>query len=151
MKIEHPGKAAATPQRVGAQPGDCLEGNTFTLLNHIRENLTVEQQLERLSNYFVAVSQEFPPLELDQLSDRTRQKLSDIRVEDIPQVQEHEIFLILDRCKKKKLSVPGDMPLRLFYGTSAAPAARQSGACQYRRQNQQKMKARSALYLVLTR
>ena len=123
MKIEHPGKAAATLKRMGAQPGDCLEGNTFTLLNHIRENLTVEQQLERLSNYFVAVSQEFPPLELDQLSDRTRQKLSDIRVEDIPKVQEHEIFLILDRCKKKKSSVPGDMPPRLFYGASAALAA----------------------------
>ena len=80
-------------------------------------------KLERLSNYFVAVSQEFPPLELDQLSEKTRQKLLDIREEDIPQVQEHEIFLILDRCKKKKSSVPGDMPPRLFYGASAALAA----------------------------
>jgi hypothetical protein len=123
MKIEHPGKAAATLKRMGAQPGDCLEGGSFTLLSHIRENLTVEQQLERLSDYFVAVSQEFPPLELDQLSDKTRQKLSDIREEDIPLVQEHEIFLILDRCKKKKSSVPGDMPPRLFYGASAALAA----------------------------
>jgi hypothetical protein len=61
MKIEHPGKAAATLKRMGAQPGDCLEGGSFTLLSHIRENLTVKQQLERLSNYFVAVSQESPP------------------------------------------------------------------------------------------
>ena len=83
----------------------------------------MEQQLERLSAYFVSVSQEFPPLELGQLSERTRQKLSEIRQEDIPQVQEHEIFLILDRCKKKKSSVPGDMPPRLFYGASAALAA----------------------------
>ena len=123
LKVEHPGKAAATLKRMGAQPGDCLEGGSFTLLNHLQEGLTVEQQLERLSHYFVSVSQEFPPLELDQLSERTRQKLSEIREENIPQVQEHEIFLILDKCKKKKSSVPGDMPPRLFYGASAALAA----------------------------
>ena len=61
LKVEHPGKAAATLKRMGAQPGDCLEGGSFTLLNHLRDNLTVEQQLERLSDYFVSVSQEFPP------------------------------------------------------------------------------------------
>ena len=94
MRHEHPGKAAATLKRMGAQPGDCLEDGSFTLLSHIRENLTVEQQLEWLSKYFVAVSQEFPPLELDQLSDRTHQKWLDIREEDIPQGQEHEVFLI---------------------------------------------------------
>ena len=37
-----------------------------------------------------------PPLELDQLSERTCQKLSEITEENIQQVQEHEIFLILD-------------------------------------------------------
>ena len=87
----------------------------------------MEQQLERFSDYFVAVSQEFPPLELSQLSEKTLQKLANIRQDDIPIVQEYEIFQILDKCKKKKSAVPGDMPPQLFYAASAGlaePAAR---------------------------
>ena len=80
-----------------------MEGGSFTLLSHTKENLTVKQQLERFSDYFVAVSQEFPPLQLEQLSAETRQKLADIRPEDIPTVQEYEIFQILDKSKKKKI------------------------------------------------
>ena len=107
LKTAQPGKAAATLKRLGAQPGDCSEAGTFTLLNHTKENLSVEQQLERFSDYFVAVSQEFTPLQPEQLSAETRQKLADIRPEDIPTVQEYEIFQILDKSKKKKSSVPG--------------------------------------------
>ena len=112
---------------MGAEPGDCEEGGSFTLLNHIQENLSVDQQLERLTKYFVSVSQEFPPLEIGQLSEYTRQKLANICKEDIPKIQDYEIFLILDKCKKKKSSVPGDMPPCLFYESSAGlaePAAR---------------------------
>ena len=74
----------------------------------------MEQQLERLTNYFVSVSQEFPPLHPEQLSDYTRQKLLDIRPQDIPTIEDYEIFNILDKCTKKKSSVPGDIPPRLF-------------------------------------
>ena len=127
LKTSEPGKVAATLKRMGAQPGDCEEGGTFTLLNHIQENLSVDQQLERLTKYFVSVSQEFPPLEISQLSEYTRSKLANICQEDIPKVQDYEIFSILDNCKKKKSSVPGDIPPRLFYEASAGlaePAAR---------------------------
>ena len=123
LKSENPGKAAATMKKLGAQPGDCEEGGSFTLLNHIRENLSVEEQIQRLTDHFVAVSQEFPPLQLSQLSAKTRQKLEEIRPEQIPIVQEHEIFQILDKLKKKKSSVPGDLPPNLFYESSAALAA----------------------------
>ena len=127
LKISEPGKAAATLKRMGAQPGDCEEGGTFTLLSHIRENLSVDQQLERLTKYFVSVSQEFPPLQMEQLSEYTRQKLANICEDNIPKLEEYQIFSILDNCKKKKSSVPGDMPPRLFYEASAGlatPAAR---------------------------
>ena len=127
LKFEKPGTAAATLKRLGAQPGDCEEGNSFTLLNHLKENLTVGEQIERFSNYFISVSQEFPPLKLDQLSELSRQKLDNIKLEDIPKVEEHEIYEILKSSKKKKSSVPGDMPPRLFHEASmglAAPAAK---------------------------
>ena len=121
MKTENPGKAAATLKRMGAMPGDCQEG-TFTLLNHITENLTVEEQIERISDFFIAVSQEFPPLSLEQLSPETLQKLDDIQPSEIPIVEEYEIFQILEKAKKRKSSVPGDMPPQLFYNASAGLA-----------------------------
>ena len=55
LKKDQPGKAAKTLKRMGAQPGDCEEFGSFTLINHVKNNLTVEEQLERLSNYFVSV------------------------------------------------------------------------------------------------
>ena len=121
MKTENPGKAAATLKKMAAKPGDGDDG-TFTLLNHIAENLTVEQQIERISEFFIAVSQEFPPLSLDQLSPETIRKLNEIQLSDIPQVEEHEIFQILKKAKKRKSSVPGDMPPQLFYEASAGLA-----------------------------
>ena len=48
MKTENPGKAATTMRKMGKMPGDCGDG-TFTLLNHIAEDLTVEEQIERIS------------------------------------------------------------------------------------------------------
>ena len=87
----------------------------------------MEEQLERFSDYFVAVSQEFPPLEISQLSEETRRKLSQVQKEEIPIIQDYEIFQILDKSKQKKFTVPGDMPPRLFYAASAGlatPAAK---------------------------
>ena len=123
LKIENPGKAAKTLKKMGASPGDCDDSSSFTLQNHIEEGLSVKEQLARFSDYFIAVSQEFPPLQLDQLSAEARRKLSEIRQEEIPQIHDYEIFHILDKSNKKKSMVPGDMPPRLFYASSAGLAA----------------------------
>ena len=127
LKFEQPGKAAATLKRLGARHRDCEEGASFTLLIHIKQNLSVDEQIESFSKNFISVSQEFPPLQLALLSNETRQKLTEIRQDEIMCVLEHEMYEILRRCKKKKSSVPGDMPPRLFYEASAglaAPAAK---------------------------
>ena len=61
LKTEQPGKAAATLKRMGAQPGDCGEGGSFTLLKHVTENLSVEQQLERILIILLLSAKSFPP------------------------------------------------------------------------------------------
>ena len=61
------------------------------------------------------------------MSEESRRKLSQIRQDEIPKIQDYQMFHILDKSKKKKSMVPGDMPPRLFYASSAglaAPAAR---------------------------
>ena len=100
---------------------------TFTLLNHIEANLSVDEQLERFENYFSAVSQEFPPLKLEQISEFTRNKLSQIQLSEFPIVEEYEIHQLIDKSKQKKSAVSGDMPPRLFYEASvglAVPGAK---------------------------
>ena len=123
LKSENPGKAAKTLKKMGVSPGDCDDSSSFTLLNHMEEGLTVREQIARFSDYFISVSQEFPPLQLDQLSEESRKKLSEIRQKEIPQIHDYEIFHILDKSKKKKSSTIGDMPPRLFYASSAGLAA----------------------------
>jgi hypothetical protein len=64
--------------------------------------LSVEEQLERFGEHFSAVSQEFPPLKLEQLSDFTRKKLSEIQICQIPYVEEFEIHHIIQRSLEKR-------------------------------------------------
>ena len=46
-----PGQAYSVLKRMGAQPGDCIDSNTFTLPSHERESLTDAQSAERIANY----------------------------------------------------------------------------------------------------
>ena len=40
LKTSDPGKAYATLNKKGAQPGDMLDDGSFTLINHLEEKLT---------------------------------------------------------------------------------------------------------------
>ena len=62
MKETDPGHAYRILKKMGAQPGDCSETNTFTLPNHEAEGLSAEQSAERMAQHFAEISQQFPPL-----------------------------------------------------------------------------------------
>jgi hypothetical protein len=62
-----PGQAYKVLKKMGAQPGDCIDENTFTLPSHENENLTAQQSAERIATYFSAISQEYPPLDISSL------------------------------------------------------------------------------------
>ena len=70
-----PGQAYNVLKRMGAQPGDCIDSNTFTLPSHESEGLSNEQSAEQIANYFAHISQEFPPLDRDLLPPRVQCKL----------------------------------------------------------------------------
>ena len=44
---EDPGKAYQSLKKLGAQPGDCLDGGSFTLTSHIDDNLTTDESIEK--------------------------------------------------------------------------------------------------------
>jgi hypothetical protein len=58
---DDPGKAYKNLKKLGAQPGDCLEENSFILQSHLDANLSAEESIERIAQHFARISQEFPP------------------------------------------------------------------------------------------
>ena len=75
LKEAKPGKAFSILKSMGAQPG---EDSTFTfiLLSHQTEGLTDKQSAERIADYFATISQEYQPLDVNNLPARVRLRLS---------------------------------------------------------------------------
>ena len=114
-----PGKAFTTLKKMGAQPGECLDEGSFTLLSHIEANLTNQQSVEQIANHFAHTSQEYPPLCKESLPQRVMDKLNNSSDEPIPKVDEIEVYEKICKAKKPKSGVPGDLPRTLINEFSA--------------------------------
>ena len=101
-----PGQAYKVLKKMGAQPGDCIDENTFTLPSHENENLTAQQSAEKIATYFSAISQEYPPLDISSLPARVQTGLETDVVP--PVISEYDTYLKI--LSAKKPGVPGDMP-----------------------------------------
>ena len=77
LKDTNPGQAYSIMKRMGAQPGDCTDFNTFTLPEHANTNLTNLQSPERIAEHFSEISQEFSHLNVNLLPDWVKAKLED--------------------------------------------------------------------------
>ena len=108
LKDTNPGQAYRILKRLGAQPGDCTDNNTFKLPSHSAENLTNQESAERIASYFSAISQEFSPLDLNKLPARVRCKLETSSSPPIITVQ--DTLKKMNGAKKPKSGVPGDLP-----------------------------------------
>ena len=73
-----PGQAFNVLKRLGAQPGDCADGGTFSLPEHENENLSVKQSAERMAEHFASISGDFPPLDISLLPSRVQDKLDSL-------------------------------------------------------------------------
>ena len=105
-----------------------IEEKSFTLTSHIEENLSDEEQLDRISDYFVSIAEEFPKLKIEDLSDEVKMKLDNIDESEIPHVSANYIYSVMREIKKKKSSVPGDLPPRLFNNDDVRLALSEPGA-----------------------
>ena len=80
------------------------------LLSHSEENLTDKEQLERISNYFASIANEFPKLKEEDLSEEVKHKLNNIEHNEINSISSQFVYNVMRQIKKKKSSVPGDIP-----------------------------------------
>ena len=104
-----PGQAYSILKRMGAQPGDCIDSNTFTLPGHEDENLTEEQSAERIADFFAQISQEFPPLDVKLLPPHVQHKLESESTPP-PIIDNYDVYQKMRAAKKPKSRVPGDLP-----------------------------------------
>ena len=108
-----PGRAYSTLKRLGAQPGDCTDANTFTLPGHLADNLTPQQSAERIAAHFADISGKFPALSTSLLPDRVQTKLkSDLR--QPPTVTVEDTWQKIEAAKKPQSGVPHDIPKQLL-------------------------------------
>ena len=93
---------------MGAQPGDCLDSNTFTLPNHATLNLSDEESAEQIACHFAEISNQYPPLNVNLLPERVQEKLKN--TSPPPVITEWETLKKINEAKKPKSGVPGDLP-----------------------------------------
>ena len=87
LKEADPGTAYATLKRMGAQPGDELDDGTFSIQEHLEANLTDKESVEKIADHFSQISQEYPALNIKNLSEAVQEKLKNIRKADLPCVK----------------------------------------------------------------
>ena len=98
-------------QALSSIPGEEVS-STFSLPNHIEQNLSAKQSAEKLVKYFSSISQEFTPLQEDTLPDKVEQRLSSDPGEH-PNILEHEVYKNMKESKKTD-TVPGDVPAAIL-------------------------------------
>ena len=108
LKETKPGQAYSILKKMGAQPGDCIDSNTFSLPSHEADNLTEEQSAEHIATHFAEISQQFPPLDISTLPLHVQKKL---KCQDkAPVVSEYEVYNKIRAAKKPRSGIPGDLP-----------------------------------------
>ena len=108
LRDARPGQAYNVLKKLGAQPGDSIDSNTFVLPSHESENLSEQQSAERIVEHFASISQEFPPLDVDGLPARVQTKLA--QAGDPLLISDYETYRKIRAAKKPKSGVPMDLP-----------------------------------------
>jgi hypothetical protein len=124
LKQSNPGKSYSILKRMGAPPGSCNEEGTFTLLNHSDQNLSTEESIEHIAQYFAQISQEYPPLDPDSLPQRVRDVLNSSDISEEPKLSILDVSEQIRKSKKPKSGVPGDLPKKVtekFHAELARP------------------------------
>ena len=110
-------------KRIAARPGD-QSCQTFSLPDHVEQNLSAFESSNKICEFFSAISQEYSPLLIDSLPNRVQHKLTTDPCHH-PHLADHTVYEALKKGKKT-CSVPGDFPIKIveeFLPELTAPVA----------------------------
>ena len=85
---------------------------TFEIPSHLESNLSAEESAELLADYFSAISQEFEPIDPAKFSPSLMEKLA-AQNEEVPIIEEHQVYQKIKAAKKPNSTVPGDLPKKV--------------------------------------
>ena len=80
--------------------------------NHSEANLSSEESIEQIANFFAQISQEYSPLNCELLPNRVKVKLNSTSAEQniVPVLKEQDVSEQISKSKKTNSMVPGDLP-----------------------------------------
>ena len=111
---DDPGTAYRCLKRLAAQPGDHQDEGTFSISSHQEANLTSDQSIEKIAQHFAKISQEFIPLNYNLLPAEVQAKVDQpVSVNEMPELPDHDVYEKIQKSKKTKSSVPGDLPRKI--------------------------------------
>ena len=114
LEDANPSKANKMLKRLGAQPGDSSDDGWFTLPEHEELGLTAAQSADRIAQRFAEISQEFPPIDIESLPERTQTKISQAKKHEVPFISRQLIEKKIRKAKTTKGGVDGDLPAKLI-------------------------------------
>ena len=106
------GSSYSALRRLGNRPGD-INSLEFQLPEYVEQGLTPEQSVEKMADYFSKISAEYLPLDIAQLPVQIQHFLENEQTEELPILQEYEVYARIKKAKKPKSSVNGDIPVKL--------------------------------------
>ena len=100
---------------------------SFQLPEHVENNFSATQSVEKMAEYFSCISQEYLPLKISTLPPNVQSHLSTPSWEQIiPRLSVFDVYSKIVRAKKPNSAVPGDLPKKIvkhFAHHLAPPAA----------------------------
>ena len=105
------GSSYAGLKKLSLAPGEPVESG-FQLPQHVDEGLSGQQSVERIAEFFAHVSQEYSPLNVNELPPNVQLHLKQDH-EVRPDLSIHEVYTRIVRAKKPKGITPGDLPSKL--------------------------------------
>ena len=102
-------------------PASCFE-----VKEHCDLGLTASEAADRIAQKFSEISQEFPPLKVENLPSRVYQKIQNSKNEQKPVISQGLVEDKIEKANNTKGGVPGDLPVKLakeFGPELAVPAA----------------------------
>ena len=111
---------------MGSRLNEC-EQQSFTLPEFVHDEISPLEAAEKIACHFSAISKEYPPLDVNTLPKRVRDKMQFKNVmKDAPKIEVYQVYEKFLKRKNKITSVPGDIPSKLkreFSPELASPVA----------------------------
>ena len=105
------GSSYAGLKKLSMAPGDISETG-FQLPNHVEQGWSNQQSVEAIADFFAQVSQEYAPLNIQELPPNVRAHLS-LDNKAGPNLSTYDVYSHIVKAKKPNGVVPGDLPKKL--------------------------------------